>query len=172
MDNIKSLYLPQVKKADFDAAAASEGKQALYDLLVQPLHEELYKRQDFTFLDDLSDGQQLLLSYDYVQMQVMQGGFIQLIQNGYIGLLPTMPAWLQTIGEAEMAKVIDDVLKVYVLNRDMLEKKTTVEEFAQLYNEFKEFEALDEQFHRLNMQVQDKILQYAITHPDEFATIV
>jgi hypothetical protein len=83
-----------------------------------------------------------------------------------------MPAWLQMIGEPEMAKVLDDVLKVYVLNRDMLEKKTTVEEFAQLYTEFKEFEALDEQFHRLNMQVQDKILQYAITHPEEFATIV
>jgi len=52
-----------------------------------------------------------------------------------------MPGWLEDIGIKEMAKVIDDVLKVYVLNRELLDKKTTVEEFAQLYNELGEFES-------------------------------
>ncbi|MBN9482321.1 MAG: hypothetical protein BGO70_17235 [Bacteroidetes bacterium 43-93] len=169
---MKSLYLPEIPTEAFEHALASEDKGELYDLLVQPLHEELYRRQDFTFLDDLSEGQQLMLTYDYVQMQVMQGGFIQLIQNGYIGLLPQLPGWLQALGDMEMAQIIDDVLKVYVLNREMLDKKTTVEEFAQLYNEFKEFEALDERFRELNSKTNNDIVKYASTHIEEFAKLV
>ena len=169
---MQSLYLPEVKTADFEAAQLSEDKEVLWDLFLQPLREELYRRQDFTFMDDLSDGQQLMLSYDYVQMQVLQGGFIQLIQNGYIGLLPTMPQWLSVIGCDDMAQVIDNVLKVYVLNREALDRKTTVEEFAQLYAEFAEFEGIDENFHRLHPDTMDTLLQYAVNHTNEFIRLV
>jgi hypothetical protein len=169
---MQSLYLPEVKTEDLEGAQVAADNEVLWDLFLQPLHEELYRRQDFTFMDDLSEGQQLILSYDYVQMQVMQGGFIQLIQNGYIGLLPSMPQWLIVIGCDEMAKVIDDVLKVYVLNRDALDKKTTVEEFAQLYSEFKEFEGLDETFHSQHPKTMDMLLKYAINHHNEFIKLV
>jgi hypothetical protein len=144
-----SDFLPLVTN-DVLQGKLSAGTEELFEFLVEPIHEELYRRQDFTFIDQLSEGQQLLVSYDYVRLQVLQGGFIQLIQNGYIGILPPMPAWLQTIGAAEMAKLIDDVLKVYVLNRELLDKSTTVEEFARLYDELGEFAILDEQFSRLN----------------------
>jgi hypothetical protein len=169
---MQSLYLPEVKTEDFEAAQVAADNEVLWDLFLQPLHEELYRRQDFNFMDDLSEGQQLILSYDYVQMQVMQGGFIQLIQNGYIGLLPSMPQWLIVIGCNEMAKVIDDVLKVYVLNCDALDRKTTVEEFAQLYSEFAEFEGLDEAFHTQHPKTMDMLLKYAINHHHEFIKLV
>lgn len=76
------------------------------------------------------------------------------------------------IGQTEMAQVIDDVLKVYVLNREMLDKKTTVEEFAMLYNELKEFEIIDERFQKLNEQTTTAILAYAFNHPGEFVTLI
>jgi hypothetical protein len=142
-----------------------------YDSLVDPLHEALYLRQSFDFLDDLSEGQQLLLSYDYVRMQVEQGGFIQLIQNGYIGLLLSMPGWLYNIDDPAMAKLIDDVLKVYVLNREILDKKTSVEEFALLYQELKEFEEIDDRFSKLNKATISNMMQYAVAHINEFATL-
>lgn len=165
-----SKFLPEINHRQIETAKNDDA--ALYDLLVQPLHEELYRKQDFNFLDELSEGQQLLLSFDYVWMQVMQGGFIQLIQNGYIALLPPMPEWLNKIEDPEMAKLLDDVLKVYVLNRERLGKETTVEEFAALYEEFKEFEQLDEQFRALQEGTIRKILKYAGDHLLEFATII
>jgi hypothetical protein len=167
---MSSKFLPQINHELIEKTKGNDA--AFYDLLVQPLHEELYKRQDFNFLDDLSQGQQLLLSFDYVWMQVMQGGFIQLIQNGYIALLPSMPEWLYNIDDPEMAKLIDDVLKVYVLNRELLDKQTTVQEFAALYEEFKEFELLDEQFRNIHQKTMQKIIQYAGSHIFEFATVV
>ena len=169
---MKSNFLPDVKN-DAILIAGQPGKEdELYDLLVQPLHEELYRRQTFDLLDDLSDGQQLLLSYDYVRTQVMQGGFIQFIHNGYIALLPAMIEQLNNIGDAGMAQVLDDVLKVYVLNREILDRAATVQEFASLYEELKEFEGIDERFYKLNVPTQKHMLQYALNHLDEFVTLV
>lgn len=141
---------------------------ALFEALVMPIHEELYKRQDFSFIETLSPGQELLLRYDYVRMQVMQGGFIQLLQNGYVGLLPPLPEMLSQVGAAEMAQVIDDVLRVFALNNEALSRETTVEEFARLYEEFKEFEALDASFESLNAETEIILVDYALRFPDEF----
>lgn len=169
---MKSEYLPIVSVQAISSAKASGNTEEMYDALVQPLHEELYRQRTFEFIDSLSDGQQLLLAYDYMRMQVGQGGFIQFIQNGYIGLLPSMIEQLYTLNLPAMAKVLDDVLKVYVLNRDLLNKQTTVEEFAKLYDELKEFEVIDEQFNQLNEQTIRQILDYAYSHLDEFVTAV
>ncbi|MCD6062765.1 MAG: hypothetical protein K0R82_676 [Flavipsychrobacter sp.] len=166
-----SKFLPDIKKTELDNAVAAGDYQGVFDLFVQPLHEEMYKRQDFTFMDELSEGQQLLLSYDYVRMQVLQGGFIQFIQNGYVGLLLNMPEWLSELGATEVAEVLDSVLKVYVLNRELLDKSTTVEEFAMLYNELKEFEQLDETFHHLDADTIKLLAEHATGHAHHFATI-
>ena len=169
---MSSAFLPNIPADILNEKMSSGDPNDLFELLVEPIHQELYRLQDFTFIDQLSRGQQLLVSYDYVRMQVMQGGFIQLIQNGYIGILPPMPQWLQDIGAVEMAKVIDDVLKVYVLNRDLLDWQTTVEEFAQLYEELGEFEILDKQFADLDPGTVEKIIAHAKAHISEYASVV
>lgn len=166
---MKSKFLPVIPKEIYNAQL--NDYHSLYNTLVEPLHEKLYAVQSIDLLDDLSEGQQLLLSYDYVRTQVMQGGFIQLIQNGYVGLLADMPGWLYKINAPEMAQTLDDVLKVYVLNRELLDRQTTVEEFALLYQELKEFEEIDERFARLNDETIVKMMEYATAHIDEFATI-
>ncbi|GAA4452745.1 hypothetical protein GCM10023092_12100 [Rurimicrobium arvi] len=153
---------------DLNALREKGDFAALFEALVMPVHEELYKRQDFSFIETLSPGQELLLRYDYVRMQVIQGGFIQLIQNGYIDLLPPMPAMLTQVGATEMAKILDDVLRVFSLNSETLGKETTVEEFAQLYEEFREFEELDAAFERLNAETEIALVDYALRFPDEF----
>ena len=165
---MNSKYLPVINKANLEKAKASENPDDLYDLLAQPLHEELYKQGSFEFKDTLSSGQQLLLSYDYLQTNVGQGGFIQLIQNGYISLLPDLIEKLYELRADDMAKVLDDVLKVYVLNREQLNKPTTVQEFALLYTEFTEFEEIDARFGALNLSTIKTILKYALAHLDEF----
>ena len=165
---MSSNFLPLVSKEAIKDALASGDDERLYDILVQPLHEELYKRQTFDFLDDLSDGQQLLLTYDYLRMQVAQGGFIQFIHNGYVGLLPSMIEQLYAIGANDMALVLDDVLKVYVLNRDMFSNAKTVQEFAQLYDELKEFEVIEERYNAVKLETIKKMLEYAAAHLDQF----
>ena len=165
-----SNFLPSVPIDAIKNAIATQNNEELYDLLVQPLHEELYRRQSFDLLDDLTWGQQLLLSYDYLHMQVGQGGFIQFLHNGYVGLLPSMVEQLYKLGAGDMALVLDDALKVYVLNRGLLEGAQSVEEFAKLYDELKEFEGIDERFLSLNMVTIKMLLDYAVGHLEEFVS--
>lgn len=164
-----SNFLPAIDQQDLDTSYKAGNYDHVYELLVEPLHVELYKRQTFDFMNELSAGQQLLLGYDYMRTQVSQGGFIQLIQNGYIGLLPSLIEQLIMVGATDMAQVLDDVLKVYVLNIDQLGKQTTVEEFAKLYDEFKEFETIDARYTALNLETERKMLDYAIHNRGEFA---
>jgi hypothetical protein len=165
---MSSNFLPFVSNDSIKSALASGDNDQFYDILVQPLHEELYRRSTFDFLDDLSDGQQLLLTYDYLRTHVGQGGFIQFIHNGYVGLLPSMIEQLYLVGAEEMAKVLDDVLKVYVLNLDLLNKAKSVQEFAQLYDELKEFEVIEDRYNVVKLDTIKKMLEYAAGHLDEF----
>jgi len=149
------------------------GKEALcYELLSQPLHEELYRRQSFDFLDILTPGQRLLLSYDYVATQVEQGGFIQLLVNGYVGLLPEMPALLQKLGAEPMAALVDDVLKAYVTHHAHFKADISTQAFAALYSLLPEFSSLDARFRALNDETVTAICNYAKQHLDEFVTVV
>ncbi len=165
---MNSNFLPKVSIDAINEASGSGDYDVLYDLLTQPLHEELYQRKTFDFLDDLSDGQQLLIAFDYVRMQVGQGGFIQFIENGYIGLLPSMIEQLVNLDAKDMAKVLDDVLKVYVLNREMLIQPRTVEEFARLYDELIEFEEIEERYNKFKVSTEKMMLDYAVGHLGEF----
>ncbi len=169
---MNSKYLPPVSLKALEDAQKAEDDDLLYDLFAQPLHEELYRKKTFDFLDDLSDGQQLLIAYDYARMQVGQGGFIQFIQNGYVGLLPSMVEQMYKLGIGYMAQILDDVLKVYVLNRELFEKSISVEDFARLYDELKEFEVIDGRFAKLNEATRKKMLAYAMSHLGEFITPV
>jgi len=165
---MNSIFLPFIKAEDIDNAKGSGNPEDLYDLMAQPLHEWLYQQGSFDHIDQLSQGQQLLLTYDYLRMQVGQGGFIQFIQNGYVGLLPDLIEQLYMVKANDMAKVLDDVLKVYVLNRDLLNKETSVEEFAKLYAELKEFEQIEDRFNSFNPQAITLILEYTLEHLTEF----
>jgi len=164
----KSSFLPKIPEIKITVKRLSGNDYEFFELLTEPLHAEMYSRQNFEFLTELSPGQQLFLSYDYVRMQVMQGGFIQFIQNGYVSLLLPMPGWLQHIGANDMAQLLDDVLKAYVMHIDMLERETTVEEFAQLYDQLPEFAGLDEEFTQLDAPTLHIMVKYAAAHLEEF----
>lgn len=168
---MSNRFLPIVDKTKLEEIQKSNDLGQYYDLLAQPLHEELYKRQDFTFFEELSEGQQMLICYDYLQNHILQGGFIQLIQNGYVNMLVPMPQWLTTAGAEGMAILIDDALKLYVTHQEVLDKETSVEEFTKLYDKLPEFKPLDERFAQLHETTIQKMLLFATHHIDEFVEI-
>lgn len=140
-------YQHQADEAGIREAMRDGNWGTAFELLAEPLHKTLYEAQDFAILDQMSGEERLILSFDYIQTQALAGGFIQLIQNGYVSLLvPAIEGLQQLQPESGMISLLDDVLRVYVLNREALDRDTSVEEFGKLYEEFKEFESLDERF--------------------------
>ncbi|MCC6185983.1 MAG: hypothetical protein IT256_02405, partial [Chitinophagaceae bacterium] len=68
-----SQYLPKLSLTELLALQEKDEIETIFEQLVLPLHEELYRKQDFNFIETLSPGQELLIRYDYVRMQVLQG---------------------------------------------------------------------------------------------------
>jgi hypothetical protein len=142
----KEFFLPSISDDAINEALNAEHPYILIEVLVEPLHEELYRRQSFDFLENLTEGQQLFLCFDYVMMQVKGGGFLQLLHNGYAGLLIDLPEQLNAIGAKKMSLIIDKVLQFFVSRKDAIEMEMSVEEFAKLYDQFPEINTLDQHF--------------------------
>jgi len=167
---MKQHYLPTISEDALQQLLHTDHDEQFLELLVAPLHEELYRRQDFNFLDELSMGQRLVLSYDYLVQQVGQGGFIQFLANGYVGLLPEMPALLEAVGAQPMAQLIDDVLKAYVVNVHHFQGDLNTQQFAKLYADLKEFDELEERFKALHTTTQTTIANFARANMEQFVS--
>ena len=82
-----------------------------------------------------------------------------------------MPEWLKKAKADDMAQLIDDVLKVFVLNNEFFKKEMSVDEFGKLYEELKEFEELDKRYEQLNAETLTKLVNFAKENVQDFATL-
>lgn len=90
-------------------------------------------------MDMLTLNEHILLSYRYLRDEVMDGGFIQLIQNGYGSyvLLGPLPMLLKKeLGLKRFGQFLYDVQHEYKTNREALEADKTEDEFMAQYEQF------------------------------------
>ncbi len=90
-------------------------------------------------MDMLTLNEHILLSYRYLRDEVMDGGFIQLIQNGYgpYVLLGPLPMLLKKeLGLKRFGQFLYDVQHEYKTNREALEADKTEDEFMAQYEQF------------------------------------
>ncbi|HET9570008.1 MAG TPA: DMP19 family protein [Bacteroidales bacterium] len=122
----------------------------------------------------LNGMQHSLLAYHFFREEVMQGGFISLIQNGYGSYIfrnPFAPA-LKTFGADELSKLIYKARKVYDRHQEELERETTEEEFTAMYEEFEVFDEIEERFFEIEEECTQSIARFVDEHLDEFGEIV
>ncbi len=97
----------------------------------------------------LTTDQHTLLAYRYMLEEVMEGGFIQLIQNGYAGYVlegPFAQVLKKEWGMKELAKLIYDVRHEYHVNRERFEGDLSDEEFMALYEELEKLNEMGDDF--------------------------
>ena len=90
-------------------------------------------------MDMLALNEHCLLAYRYLRDEVMEGGFIQLIQNGYgpYVLLGPFPMLLKKEwGMKQFGQFLFDVAREYKAHREELEADKTEEEFMAQYEQF------------------------------------
>ena len=90
-------------------------------------------------MDMLSLNEHIFLAYRYLRDEVMDGGFIQLIQNGYgpYVLLGPLPMLLKKqLGLKKFGQFLFDVQHEYKLNREALEADKDEDEFMAQYEKY------------------------------------
>lgn len=154
-------------------AAAQQGMdefvQLFHDRTLQAIGGELTAES----MAQLSADQVTLLAYIIVRTEVMDGGFIQLIHNGYgpfIFLNPFAKA-MRLWGAHDFSKLIYKGRKLYEQYADELTRDCSDEEFMALFEQYPEFDDLDDEFVECEEEVTTIVARYIDEHIDQFATI-
>lgn len=121
----------------------------------------------------LNGWQHTLLGYHFFREEIDEGGFVQLIQNGYgpyIFLNPFAKA-MRLMGAKEFSKLIYEAKRIYDEHRQELERECTEDEFMAMYEQYEEFDDLEEQFMDMEEEVTETVARYVDEHLGEFADI-
>lgn len=150
--------------------AAAEGMDAFINLFTDAYLQRVDGRLDATTMERLTGEQHSLLAYRILRDELMEGGFCQLIQNGYgsyIFLNPfakVMRLW----GVGELSKLIYAAHKIYDAHRKDLERERTDEEFMAMYEQYEAFDDLEDQFLENEERFTTQVASYVDENIDLF----
>ena len=172
MDKVNLAKLPQVSKADLENAnKESDAWNFLFVFTDKYLEIAVGENQEI--MRDFTSSQHTLLAYNYLYAEVCNGGFIQLIQNGYGGYIFDNPFsdHLREWGIEKIAEIVDKAKVIYEQHKEKLEAQTNLEEFSKIYDEITDFESLEDKFYDVMDNETKLIKNYVENHLKEFAVI-
>ena len=137
-----------VVKETFLIDAAQKGMDAFLNVFIEAIHEYIGGDLNADNMGKLNTDQLTLLSYNIVRDEVMDGGFVQLIHNGYGPFIFTNPfaKVLKIWGLTELAQLINKAHRLYNKYGAEIEKDCTDNEFMALFEQHQAFDYCDDNF--------------------------
>ena len=153
--------------------AARQGKGQFVSLFCERTLQAIGGELTAETMQQLSADQITLLAYGIVCREVMEGGFIQLIHNGYgpfIFLNPFAKA-MRLWGAHEFSKLVYKGRKLFEKYGDELCGECSDEDFMALFEQYPQFDDLDDAFVEMEEEVTDTIAHYVDEHLEQFIII-
>ena len=156
------------------ATAAEKGMDEFLHLFTNAYLQAVDGKLTADNMSLLNGSQHTLLAWHFFTTEMRDGGFVQLIQNGYGGYIFGNPfaKAIKQFGAAELAKLIYKAKEIYDPNKTALERETTDEEFNALYVDFEVFDDLEEIYFDIEEQQTALIAAYVDEHIADFAEVV
>jgi len=155
--------------------AALEGMDEFLQVFIRAIHDAIGGELTPENMAGLNADQMTLLCWEALREEVMVGGFIQLIHNGY-GLFifknPFAKALNKIWNIRDLSKMIYEVHTLWLENRENLERDCTEEEFMALYEQYPQFDEYDDAFIENEPRWTEEIAQYVDNHIEQFATVI
>lgn len=152
-----------------------ESMDAFIHVFVEAIREAIGGEPTEETMQELNADQLTLLAWDTLHEEVMDGGFIQLIHNGYgpyIFKNPFAKALNKLWGMRELSKMLYEVHTLWLQNREEIERDCTDEEFMALFERFPQFDDYDDMFVENEEEYTSQVAHYIDEHIEKFATIV
>lgn len=162
----------QIKEREI-MEAAGQGMDAFVDVFANAILNAIGGELNAETMPQLEADQITLLAYQIVRKEVMDGGFVQLIYNGYgpfIFLNPFAKA-MRLWGAKDFQKLIYKGRELYEKYGDELTGDKTDEEFMALFEQYPEFDDLDDEFITMESEVTELVAHYIDEHIGNFVVV-
>jgi hypothetical protein len=163
----------QIKDSQL-AAAAQKGMDEFLQVFTDAYLEAIGGNLTAENMSLLNGSQHTLLAHRFFQDEMRDGGFVQLIQNGYGGYIFSNPfaKAIKQFGAVELSKLVYKAKEIYDPNKIELERETTEEEFNAMYVDFEVFDDLEEMYFEMEERQTSLIAAFVDEHIADFAEIV
>ena len=154
--------------------AAAEGIDAFLRAFTDKYREALGGDPTAETISRLNGEQHSLLAYRIFRDEVTEGGFCQLIQNGYGGYIFDNPfaRVMRLWGAERFSKLVYAAKKIYDAHREDLERERTDEEFMAMYEHYEVFDPLEDTYLEEEEAITAAIAHYVDEHLELFAEVV
>lgn len=154
--------------------AASKGMDAFVDAISSAVKKGVGGDLSPQTMPKLSSSQITLLGYIALRNEVMDGGFIQLIYNGYGPFFFKNPfdTAIRRWGLIDLCRLMRHVKKSYLKHRETLECELSDDDFMALYEKFPEFDDFDDDFVSHEEVWTEQVAHYLDEHLSDFVTII
>lgn len=162
-----------VKDSDL-ILASQEGIDAFIKVISDAILNSIGGKLTCDNMSELNADQITLIAYSVLRDEVMDGGFVQLIYNGWGPFFFNNPfaKAIRLWGLTDLAPLINKANRLYKKHRADIEKDYTDDEFMELFERFPDFDDLDDKFVENEEQWTNRIAFYVDDNLDKFATIV
>lgn len=153
--------------------AAGEGIDAFLNLVIEKTREAIGGELTAENMAQMSSSQITLMGYAILRDEMMDGGFIQMIHNGYGPFFFRNPfdAAMRNWGLVNLCRLIRKAKKQYLRYREEIEQEMTDEDFMALYEKLPAFEDLDDEFVTNEEQWSEQVAIYVDEHLKDFISI-
>jgi len=140
--------------------------------VIKAIRESIGGELTVETMAQLNSDQITLLAWDMVHGEVMDGGFVQLIHNGYgpFTFKNPLAKALKLWGLRDLSKLIYDAHTLYEKYGAEIERDCTDEEFMALFEQYPQFDDLDDKFVENEEDWTMQIAAYVDQHMDNFIT--
>jgi len=153
--------------------AAEEGFDAFLNLVIDKTRNAMGGELTAENMAQMSSNQITLMGYAMLRDELMDGGFIQLIHNGYGPFFFRNPfdAAMRNWGVVELCRLMRRAKKQYMRYREEIEKEMNDDEFMALYEKIPAFEDLDDEFVSNEEKWSEQVAVYVDEHLTELVEI-
>ncbi len=154
--------------------AIEEGMDEFLQVFIDAYLETLGGELSPEKMSLLNGSQHSLLAWHFFSTEMRDGGFVQLIQNGYGPYIFENPfaKAMRQFGCVELSKLIYKAKEIYDANKKELTHETTEEEFNAMYVDFEIFDELEERYFDMEEEQTSLLAAYVDEHIQDFAEIV
>lgn len=170
METIKPIQIAESKVI----AAAEAGMDEFIKVFTDAYWERVGGELTAATMPLLTGEQHVLLGYQLFRDEVMEGGFVQLIQNGYGPYIFENPfaKAMRLFGLKDFSKLIYKAREIYDAHKEDLTRDCTDEEFMAMYEQYEVFDPLEETYLEEEEAITAAIAHYVDEHLELFAEVV